>query len=77
MVFLNQYFGESDPVRLESQCDYMIGIGCNVEFKLYPNVGHQLTSNMIEDVFEFFDRQRNFSSEPIAMPWIPLLLLNE
>lgn len=29
-------------------------MGCNVEFKLYPGVGHQYTSDMIDDISTFF-----------------------
>lgn len=54
MAFLNVTFGDSDPVRLENQCDYIKGMGYNVEFKLYPGVGHQHTSHMIDDTFTFF-----------------------
>lgn len=56
MDFLNENFGDSDPVRLENQCAYMTEMGCNITFKLYPGVGHQYTSNMINDTHAFFSR---------------------
>jgi len=54
--FLNENFGDSDPVRLENQCAYMTEMGCNITFKLYPGVGHTVTSNMIADIFNFFSQ---------------------
>ena len=57
--FLNKSFGDSDPVRLENQCNYMTEIGCNIEFKLYPGVGHQYTSGMVDDIFKFFAQHKD------------------
>lgn len=54
--FLNDTFGDSDPVRLENQADYINEIGGNVEFKLYPGIGHNYTSEMIDDSFTFFSQ---------------------
>ncbi len=34
----------------------MIGIGCDVEFKLYPGVGHE--PGDINDIFSFFNEHR-------------------
>lgn len=54
--FLNSTFGYTDPVRIENQSDYLEALGYNVTFKLYPGVGHQRTSEMMNDTFAFFTR---------------------
>jgi len=38
MDFLNDNFGNSDPIRLANQYAFMSEKECNVEFKLYPDV---------------------------------------
>ena len=53
--FLNATFGDTDPVRLQNQCDYMKELGCNVQFKLYQGVGHQYTSDIVNDYLNFFN----------------------
>jgi len=57
-TFLKQEFGNTDPVRLENQAKYMIEIGCNVKFKLYPGVGHRDTEESINDSFQFLAQFR-------------------
>jgi pimeloyl-ACP methyl ester carboxylesterase len=54
--FLNSTFGYTDPVRLENQASYLVGLDYDVTFKLYPGIGHQFTSEMINDTFSFFHR---------------------
>ena len=56
--FLNSEFGETDPVRLKNQCEYMKHLGANIHFKCYPGVGHEMTGDMVEDIFRFFDSFR-------------------
>jgi pimeloyl-ACP methyl ester carboxylesterase len=56
--FINNIFGDSDPVRLENQCNYLVNAGYDFEFKVYPNVGHVITNQMRIDVILFFDQFR-------------------
>jgi pimeloyl-ACP methyl ester carboxylesterase len=54
MEFLFTTFGETDPARLENQVSYLNSNGySNISFKLYPNVGHVLTEEMIQDAMDF------------------------
>jgi len=58
--FVNQTFGDTDPIRLRRQVQYLQGLGYdNIEFRSYPGVGHSYTSEMIADVMEFFSRHRS------------------
>jgi predicted esterase len=61
--FLNETFGDSDPVRLKNQCDYIKGMGCDVRFKLYPGVGHVYTREMINDVYTFFAQYKSVGND--------------
>lgn len=74
--FLIANFGHSDPVRLENQCEYLKGMGCNVTFKLYPFVGHQYTQDMIEDTFAFFEQYKINSTPSSVPPDAPKLYLS-
>jgi len=65
MKFLNETFGDNDPVRLENQYTYMSEQGCKVELKLYPGVAHQITSDMINDTYSFFAKYR--TTEPTVV----------
>jgi len=65
MDFLNENFGNSDPVRVENQCAFMSETECNVEFKLYPGVAHQITSDMVNDTFSFLAKYR--TTEPTVV----------
>jgi pimeloyl-ACP methyl ester carboxylesterase len=56
--FLNSRFGDTDPVRLESQASYLADLDYDIAFRLYPGVGHQFTSQMIDDTFAFFRQVR-------------------
>jgi hypothetical protein len=54
MEFLHDNFGETDPVRLQNQVEYLNGIGYeNIEFKLYPGAQHELNEEMINDFTSF------------------------
>ncbi|MFO7797123.1 MAG: hypothetical protein ACQERB_08085 [Promethearchaeati archaeon] len=48
-------WGNSDPERLETQCNYLQNSSYNVRFKKYSDVEHSFTINMKLDVLEFFD----------------------
>ncbi len=52
--FLNNTFGDSDPVRVHNQAQWLINCGYPVEFRMYPGIGHSMNRAMYEDVFEFF-----------------------
>jgi len=65
MEFLNETFGNSDPIRVENQCAFMSETECNVEFKLYPGVAHQITSDMVNDTFSFLAKYR--TTEPTVV----------
>lgn len=55
IVFLNNTFGNSDPIRLQNQVKYLNNLGYNnIIFKLYPGVGHQWTEEMWNDFLAFF-----------------------
>jgi len=57
--FLNSTFGDTDPIRLKNQVVYLNSIGYNnITFGEYAGVGHQLTPEMINDTFAFFDAHR-------------------
>jgi len=54
MEFLHNNFGEVDPIRLENEIAYLNFIGYeNIEFKLYPDLGHNVTHQMINNLMEF------------------------
>lgn len=54
MEFLHTHFGETDPVRLQKQVDYLKSIGYdNIEFKLYQGARHELNNQMISDFMDF------------------------
>ena len=57
--FLKGAFGDTDPVRLENQVDYLNGIGYEeITFRMYVGLGHTLTDDMIGDLLAFFDAHR-------------------
>jgi dienelactone hydrolase len=53
--FLKNTFGDTPPVVLENQVNYLNDMGYNnITFKKYPGIGHQYTDEMKEDAFAFF-----------------------
>lgn len=55
VVFLDNTFGSSDPVRLQNQVEYLIQNGFeNMHFRMYTGVAHSYTDTMILDVMNFF-----------------------
>ncbi|MFH0733849.1 MAG: alpha/beta hydrolase [bacterium] len=55
--FLNNTFGQTDPVRLEKQINLLTKLGCDAVFKKYPNMAHQRTKEIFEDMFKFFNNE--------------------
>jgi hypothetical protein len=52
--FLNNNFGDTDPVRLRNQSEYLQGLGYDVLFKKYPNIGHVHNDPTVrQDVYDF------------------------
>jgi len=59
IYFLKASFGDSDPIRLQKQVAYLNNLGyTNIIFKLYPGIGHQLTDEMLDDTFTFFNAHK-------------------
>ena len=59
IVFLDNAFGATHPVKLENQARYLLTLGYgNITFTVYPGVGHQQTEQMMDDTMMFFDAQR-------------------
>jgi pimeloyl-ACP methyl ester carboxylesterase len=57
--FLKSNFGETDPVRLKNQTDYLYSTGYrNITFRLYEGVAHSQTGQMVRDAMAFLDAQR-------------------
>jgi len=53
-------FGETDPEILQNEAKLLQEIGCSVEFKLYPGVGHNSNdSQMYTDVIDFLKRMKD------------------
>ena len=54
--FLNNTFGNTDPIRLENQVNYLNNLGyTNILFKMYPGIGHQIIPEMVNDTMAFFN----------------------
>ena len=57
--FLKSTFGDTDPVRLENQVNYLNNLRYdNITFKMYAGVGHTYTDGMIDDLLAFFRAHR-------------------
>lgn len=76
--FLNTTFGNTAPVRMENMVNYLIQLGCSIEFKKYPNVGHEWNnSEMRKGVDSFFLKHINRASKKAkSANWL-MLLFNE
>jgi pimeloyl-ACP methyl ester carboxylesterase len=57
--WLRSELGETDPIRLQNQCNILQGMGFQIDFKMYPGVGHQWTSEMFRDMQLFFRKHNN------------------
>ena len=65
IMSLFNLFGEEDPERLQNQVIHLKTLGyTNVYFKLYPGIRHEVTKQMIEEVFERTGRHRPVLLEP-------------
>jgi len=59
IMTLFNVFGREDPKRLQTQVDHINTLGfTNVFFNLYPGIKHEITNQMIEDTFKFFEKYR-------------------
>lgn len=57
--FLIQKFGDTDPLRLKNQSDFLADMGCNVQFKSYEGFSHaDFIPESITDTFEFFAKHK-------------------
>ena len=57
--FLNESFGNTDPVRIRNQVIYLNELGYSkIVFKSYPDVGHELTAEMSRDFQAFIRSHR-------------------
>lgn len=57
--FLNNTFGDTDPIRIQNEATYLNRNGfSNIYFKMYPNVPHQMNDQSINDVMSFFNSYR-------------------
>ena len=54
--FLNNTFGDTAPIRMTNMSSHIIQLGCNLEFKIYPGVGHTWNPDMQEDVYAFLGK---------------------
>lgn len=53
------FFGKTDPSRINSQVDYLHSIGFNnIHFKLYPGYKHNYYDDQITDFFNFFEENK-------------------
>jgi pimeloyl-ACP methyl ester carboxylesterase len=52
---INTYFSKNPVERAIKFADYLKSIGMQAQLKVYPGVGHEYTSQMIIDTFNFFD----------------------
>jgi len=52
--FLNATFGDTDPIRVQNQSQLLKDLGCNVTFKMYPDLGHQDSPEIYQDTYNFF-----------------------
>ena len=57
--FLNHTFGDTDPIRLQNEVDYLRKNGfTNIEYILYKDVAHELTESSINQTFYFIKQHR-------------------
>jgi len=53
--FYADSFGASQPERVAPFVEYLQSLGMNASFRIYPGLGHELSDEMFEDTFRFFD----------------------
>jgi len=67
-IFLNIVFGDTLPIRVKNQTDLLIGLGCNLKFKMYIGLGHDDISFYkspeiyINDVLSFINQQKEIEN---------------
>ena len=82
--FINNIFGDTDPVRVENECKYLKDLGYNVKFNLYLGYDHGImpwsTPEIYDDVFAFHDSHKESShkvEDKKTLPFLPLLLFEK
>ena len=53
-----QVWGENSALALNNQCQFLQEKQYNITFKEYSGVGHQWTTQMYEDIFQFFEQYK-------------------
>ena len=71
---LIKIWGTTDPERLKNQSKYLENANYSVEFKLYPGIRHSYTSEMKNDLLDFFDTVIQETSVD-TIPNYPFLVL--
>lgn len=57
--YWQKYWGDDLVTAFTNQCNYLQGLAENITCKKYPGVKHEFTSDMRNDVFNFFDSVRD------------------
>jgi hypothetical protein len=52
-LFIRSNFGDTNPDRIEFYADHLAATNVPTTFKLYDNVGHYLSDEMLKDAFDF------------------------
>ena len=52
---ISTYFGTNCVERAEMYSDYLVSIGMDIQFTKYENLAHDFTTEMITEMFEFFE----------------------
>lgn len=68
-----EIWGATDPERLETQSTYLSNNNYNVQFKLYEGIAHSYTSDMKNDILDFFETAIK-ETQPEIIPSFSLLV---
>ena len=52
-LFIRSHFGATNPERIQFFYEYLVSVGVPATFRLYENVGHEITTQMMHDAFRF------------------------
>jgi len=52
-LFIRSRFGATNPERIRFFYEYLVSVGVPATFRLYENVGHEITTQMMHDAFRF------------------------
>lgn len=52
-LFIRSHFGATNPERIRFFYEYLVSVGVPATFRLYENIGHEITNRMIHDAFNF------------------------